>query len=150
MRNRKTHALVIWTLLSCAPAWSAQAPKDADTTVVQWCNGIFSNGVKINPNAAVYMPDVGYAELWFPLAETLPTKAPDAALALLKSFPARFPKSRQMVKHLFLAARICAEQKLDKVTAKNIVDKLKERFSEDPLMPEILNFEKRLQVTLPR
>src|ERR1700749_1991445 len=47
-------------VLIASPVWAKPGAPAAKVSVTQTCNGTFSNGVKINAPAAIYMPDVGY------------------------------------------------------------------------------------------
>jgi hypothetical protein len=71
------------------------------------------------------------SDVWYEIARLLGPRSPDQALRLLLRFPAQFPKSKQMGKHCLLAARICAQEKLDNAGALRILETAITKFPTD-------------------
>jgi hypothetical protein len=67
VHTRPISLTLLCTLLICTSASANDSTNTAAPPTVQLCNGTFSNNVKINPTAAVYMPDVGYIDKTTPV-----------------------------------------------------------------------------------
>ncbi len=108
----------------------------------QWPDAmnVFVECQRIDPEFSPKDPEV-----WYEIARLLGPRSPDQALRLLLKYPTQFPKSKQMGRHSLLAARICAQEKMDNAGALRILETAIAQFPNDADYSDLVSLSDQLR-----